>query len=99
MPLKNPAVLDKVVLKKGGSIKTEAGTTIVNVTSAGVVTLPLAKTGLTQLTFVGPTTADYAIQDVTDTGGFGLKTAEEARTFISVVAGMQAALKSAGITS
>jgi len=99
MPLKNPAVLDKVVLKNGGTIKTEAGTTIVNVTSAGVVTLPLAKTGLTQLTFTAPTTADYALQDVINTNAFGFASAEEARTFISVVVGMQAALKSAGITS
>lgn len=39
MPLKNPALLDKVVLKDGASVETEAGTAIISVSAAGVPTI------------------------------------------------------------
>ncbi len=44
---------------------------------------------LTTITFTAPGTADYAIQDLTDTGGFGFKTKDEGNSVLSVVANLQ----------
>lgn len=59
---------------------------------------------LTELTIVGPTTPDYAIQDLTNTSPYGFASAEEGRTVLSViknlqqrVAALEAALVAAGI--
>lgn len=57
------------------------------------------QSGLTQLTATAPGTADYALQDVTNTSPYGFADAEEARTFIDVVVKMQAALKAYGLIS
>lgn len=45
---------------------------------------------LTTLTFTAPGTPDYALQDLTDTGGFGFKTKDEGNTALSVIANLQA---------
>ena len=45
---------------------------------------------LTTITFTAPGTADYALQDLTDTGGFGFKTKDEGNTALSVIANLQA---------
>lgn len=45
---------------------------------------------LTTITFTAPGTADYAIQDLTDTGGFGFATKDEGNSVLSVVANLQA---------
>lgn len=55
--------------------------------------------GLTQLTATAPGTADYALQDVTNTSPYGFVDAEELRTFIDVVVKMQTALKAYGLIS
>jgi hypothetical protein len=46
-------------------------------------------TQLTDITFTAPGTADFAIQDLTDTGGFGFKTKDEGNTVLSVVKNLQ----------
>lgn len=45
---------------------------------------------LTAITHTAPGTADYALQDLTDTGGFGFKTKDEGNTLLAVVANLQA---------
>lgn len=45
---------------------------------------------LTTLTFTAPGTPDYALQDLTDTGGFGFKTKDEGNTTLAVIANLQA---------
>lgn len=57
------------------------------VTAVAQQTAPTS--ALTDITFTAPGTPDYALQDVTDTSPFGFADAEEARTFISVVANLQ----------
>ena len=44
---------------------------------------------LTDITFTAPGTPDYAVQDLTDTGGFGFKTKDEGNTVLSVVKNLQ----------
>lgn len=45
---------------------------------------------LTTITFTAPGTPDYAIQDLTNAGGFGFVTKDEGNTVLSVVANLQA---------
>ena len=61
---------------------------------------------LTTLTAVAPGTPDYAIQDVINSSAYGFASAEEARTFISVVLNLntrvgqlQTALANLGVTA
>lgn len=44
---------------------------------------------LTTITATAPGTPDYAIQDLTDTGGFGFKTKDEGNTVLSVIINLQ----------
>ena len=44
---------------------------------------------LTDITFTAPSSADYAIQDLTDTGGFGFATKDEGNTVLSVIKNLQ----------
>ena len=44
---------------------------------------------LTTLTATAPSSADYAIQDLTDTGGFGFKTKDEGNTVLAVIINLQ----------
>jgi hypothetical protein len=44
---------------------------------------------LTTLTFTAPGSADYALQDLTDTGGFGFKTKDEGNSALAVIANLQ----------
>ena len=46
-------------------------------------------TQLTSITSTAPGTPDYAIQDLTDTGGFGFKTKDEGNTVLAVIANLQ----------
>lgn len=48
---------------------------------------------LTALTFTAPDTPDYALQDLTDTGGFGFKTKDEGNTVLSVIVNLQTRVK------
>lgn len=43
----------------------------------------------TTITFTAPGTPDYALQDLTDTGGFGFKTKDEGNSALSVIANLQ----------
>ena len=44
---------------------------------------------LTTITATAPGTPDYAIQDLTDTGGFGFKTKDEGNTVLTVIINLQ----------
>jgi hypothetical protein len=44
---------------------------------------------LTTITYTAPGTPDYAIQDLTDSGGFGFATKNEGNTALSVIANLQ----------
>lgn len=46
-------------------------------------------TQLTTVTFSNPGTPDYAIQDLTNIGGYGFVTSDEAQTVLSVIANLQ----------
>lgn len=46
-------------------------------------------TALTTITASAPGTPDYAIQDLTATGGFGFVTADEGQTVLTVIANLQ----------
>lgn len=61
-------------------------------------------TQLTTVTFSDPSTPDYAIQDLTNSSGYGFVTADEGQTVLSVIANLQtrvaeleARLQAAGI--
>ena len=61
---------------------------------------PVSKiTGLTLITHTSPSTPDYAIQDLTNSSGYGFVTKDEGNTLLSVVKNIQQALKSLGITT
>jgi len=45
---------------------------------------------LTTITSTAPGTPDYAIQDLTATGGYGFVTKDEGNTVLSVIANLQA---------
>ena len=45
---------------------------------------------LTTITFTAPGTPDYAVQDLTDNGGFGFATKDEGNSVLAVVANLQA---------
>jgi len=47
---------------------------------------------LTSITSTAPSTADYAIQDLTQTTPFGFATKDEGNTVLSVIANLQARL-------
>lgn len=58
--------------------------------NATPVVQPTALTAqLTTLTFTNPGTPDYAIQDLTNIGGYGFVTSDEAQTTLSVIANLQ----------
>jgi len=57
-------------------------------------TAPVAKptaltTQLTTITYTSPGTPDYAIQDLTNSGGYGFVTKDEGNTVLSVIANLQ----------
>jgi hypothetical protein len=45
---------------------------------------------LTTITHTAPVAPDYAIQDLTDTDGFGFATADEGNSVLAVIANLQA---------
>lgn len=45
---------------------------------------------LTDITHTAPETADYAIQDLVNTGGYGFATKDEGNTVLAVIANLQA---------
>lgn len=47
---------------------------------------------LTSITHTAPGTPDYAIQNLTNSSGFGFVTADEGNTVLSVIANLQARL-------
>jgi len=54
------------------------------------VVQPAALTAaLPSITHTAPTTPDYAIQDLTDSGGFGFKTKDEGNTVLAVILNLQ----------
>ena len=73
-------------------IRAEASGTAAMLGFFGVaaVVRPTALTAqLTTLTYTAPGTPDYAIQNLTSTGGFGFVTADEGNTVLSVIKNLQ----------
>lgn len=71
-----------------------ANRTITFPNSTGTVMLvPTPQTELTDeltvITHTAPGTPDYALQDLTDTGGFGFKTKDEGNSVLKVIANIQ----------
>lgn len=48
---------------------------------------------LTAITFTAPSSPDYALQDLVDTGGFAFVTKDEGNTVLSVIANLQTRVK------
>lgn len=85
--MSDPTYSTKVYFKQGGDeLVVAAGGKI---TADGTQASALAAQ-LTTITHTAPGTSDYALQDLTDTGGFGFKTKDEGNTLLAVVANLQA---------
>lgn len=85
--MSDPTYASKVYMKQGGDeLVVAAGGKI---TADGTQAAALAAQ-LTTITHTAPGTPDYALQDLTDTGGFGFKTKDEGNTLLAVVANLQA---------
>jgi hypothetical protein len=89
---------DNLKLADGKSISTGSTTgTIIGTTGEKIGFLgatPVARQAeitdeLTTITYTAPTTPDYAIQDLTDSGGFGFVTKDEGNTVLSVIKNLQ----------
>jgi len=79
------AQLDGAIMGKAGGTAGFYGTT-------PVVQGAALTTQLTSITSTAPSTADYAIQDLTQTTPFGFATKDEGNTVLSVIANLQARL-------
>ena len=77
--------LDGAIMGKAGGTAGFYGTT-------PVVQGAALTTQLTSITSTAPSTADYAIQDLTQTTPFGFATKDEGNTVLSVIANLQARL-------
>lgn len=64
-----PRYVETMILRNSGVIKTEAGTTIISVSAAGVVTVSSSTVTLTDLTTTGNTTLGNAATDTTAING------------------------------
>jgi len=79
------AQLDGAIMGKAGGTAGFYGTT-------PVVQGAALTTQLTSITSTAPSTADYAIQDLTQSTPFGFVTKDEGNTVLSVIANLQARL-------
>jgi len=79
------AQLDGAIMGKAGGTAGFYGTT-------PVVQGAALTTQLTSITSTAPSTADYAIQDLTQTTPFGFATKDEGNSVLSVIANLQARL-------
>ncbi|CAK0772575.1 hypothetical protein CCP3SC15_450007 [Gammaproteobacteria bacterium] len=70
--------------------KEQFGDLIDSVVVAG--TAATLTTALTSITASAPGTPDYAIQDLTATGGYGFATADEGQTVLKVILNLQTRL-------
>lgn len=79
---------DRLVVESGGSIDLRTGARVTaNASQQAALTAQL-----TTITHTAPSTPDYAIQDLVDTGGFGFVTKDEGNSVLKVVANLQARL-------
>ncbi|MCX7177703.1 MAG: hypothetical protein NTX56_02710 [Proteobacteria bacterium] len=77
-----------VRIKSGGILNLETGAIIqTNGAQAAALTAQL-----TTITHTAPVTPDYALQDLTDTGGFGFASKDEGNSVLKVIANLQARL-------
>lgn len=65
-------------------VATDASKNLATVTAAAALT-----TQLTTITCSAPGTADYAIADLTNTGGYGFAAADEGQSVLKVIANLQ----------
>jgi hypothetical protein len=79
---------DRLTIKAGGSLNIEAGAHVTVDTAQ-----PVALTAqLTAITHTAPGTPDYAIQDLTNSSGFGFVTKDEGNSVLKVIANLQTRL-------
>ena len=78
----------RVNVESGGKLVLESGSKVISGTAQGAA----LTAQLTTITHTAPGTPDYAIQDLTDTGGFGFATADEGNSVLKVVANLQVRL-------
>ena len=78
----------RVNVESGGKLVLESGSKVISGTAQGAA----LTAQLTTITHTAPGTPDYAIQNLTDTGGFGFVTADEGNSVLKVVANLQARL-------
>jgi hypothetical protein len=79
---------EEFVVASGGALNVETGGKILaNGTQGAALT-----TQLTSITHTAPGTPDYAIQDLTNTNGFGFITKDEGNTVLSVILNLQTRL-------
>lgn len=85
--MSDATVQAKVYMKQGGDeLVIAAGGMITNDgTQASALT-----TQLTTITHTAAGTPDYALQDLTNSGGFGFASKDEGNTLLAVVANLQA---------
>ena len=76
---------DQLVVEAGGSINLKTGAHV-TVDSAALTAMTAQ---LTTITHTAPGTPDYALQDLTDTGGFGFATKDEGNSVMKVIANLQ----------
>ena len=79
---------DRMVIASGGYLNIETGGIVLtNGTQGAALTAQL-----TTITHTAPGTPDYAIQNLTNSSGYGFVTADEGNTVLSVIANLQARL-------
>jgi adenylosuccinate synthase len=76
---------EKVVVASGGKIDIETGGQILtNGTQGAALTAQL-----TTITHTAPSTPDYAVQDLTNSSGYGFVTKDEGNSVLSVIKNLQ----------
>ena len=83
-----------VTVRSGGRIALDSGA-VLDLASGAKLAIsgaqPAALTAqLTTITHTAPGTPDYALQNLTDTGGFGFASADEGNSVLKVIANLQA---------
>src|SRR5262245_17355215 len=79
---------DELVIASGGKLTVESGGQV----PAGGRQGAALTSQLTTITHTAPGTPDYAVQALTDSGGFGFVTADEGHLVLAVIANLQTRL-------
>lgn len=81
---------DSVTSREGLRLEADGSAARIGFYGVTAVVKPAAlTTQLTTLTYTAPTVADYAVQDLTSTGGFGFVTKDEGNSVLAVIKNLQ----------